>query len=292
MPTDPRWPGDHSRGPSHTRAPGGLWGRRNFRVAVVLLAIASLAAGLANASQKNTPKSAAVNPSHISRPSHPLPPVAVVHRHHPRATRPNIVFVLTDDLSMDLLRVHAAGAGDAARRADVRQLLRLGLAVLPVARVDLHRRLPARHARVHQRRARGRVRAFYERGEQRHTFTIALQRAGYATAMMGKYLNGYLEPRARPRRRRHATSRRAGPSGTSPAGAIPSSTTRSTTTATAAVLRPPAAGLPDRRAGAHGRRRSSTVGAARHSPFFLELATFAPHSPTRRRRATATTSPA
>jgi arylsulfatase A-like enzyme len=34
--------------------------------------------------------------------------------------------------------------------------------------------------------------AFYSHGEQRHTFAVALQRAGYQTALMGKYLNGYL----------------------------------------------------------------------------------------------------
>jgi N-acetylglucosamine-6-sulfatase len=34
---------------------------------------------------------------------------------------------------------------------------------------------------------------FYRRGEERHTFAVALQRAGYLTAMMGKYLNGYME---------------------------------------------------------------------------------------------------
>jgi arylsulfatase A-like enzyme len=33
---------------------------------------------------------------------------------------------------------------------------------------------------------------FYKRGEENHTFNIALQRAGYLTGMMGKYLNGYL----------------------------------------------------------------------------------------------------
>lgn len=32
---------------------------------------------------------------------------------------------------------------------------------------------------------------FRERGEERETFALALQRQGYATALMGKYLNGY-----------------------------------------------------------------------------------------------------
>ena len=37
--------------------------------------------------------------------------------------------------------------------------------------------------------------AFYKRGDEQHTFPIALQRAGYMTALMGKFLNGYLETR-------------------------------------------------------------------------------------------------
>jgi arylsulfatase A-like enzyme len=38
---------------------------------------------------------------------------------------------------------------------------------------------------------------FYNRGEERHTFAVALQRAGYLTAMMGKYLNGYMQTGSR-----------------------------------------------------------------------------------------------
>jgi arylsulfatase A-like enzyme len=38
---------------------------------------------------------------------------------------------------------------------------------------------------------------FHARGEEQKTFNLALQQAGYQTAMMGKFLNGYLQGQAR-----------------------------------------------------------------------------------------------
>ena len=82
-------------------------------------------------------------------------------RSPPRAgagpARPNIVFVLTDDLAWNLVRYMPHVRRDAARGRDVQQLLRHRLAVLPLARVDPHRALPARHARVRQQPSRRRL---------------------------------------------------------------------------------------------------------------------------------------
>src|SRR5205807_6748910 len=125
---------------------------------------------------------------------------------------------------------------------------------------------------------RGGFRAFYNRGEEQHTFAVALQNAGYRTALMGKYLNGYGQER----------------------GSVPG---------LPFTYVPPGWsewdiagwGYPefnyslnengrlhryghrpsDYMTDVLGRRGVDFIGrAARgHSPFFLELATFAPHSP-------------
>ena len=66
------------------------------------------------------------------------------------ASRPNIVFMLTDDLSMNLLQYMPNVQRMQTARADVQQLLRVGLVVLSVAVLDLHRELPPHHEGVQQ----------------------------------------------------------------------------------------------------------------------------------------------
>src|SRR3954452_14723455 len=81
-----------------------------------------------------------------------------------------------------------------AARRDVRPLLRLRLALLPVALLDLHRAVPARHAGVHQHAAVRRLRAVPGAGLAKPTFATAIQPRGYSTSMLGKSLNGYGDP--------------------------------------------------------------------------------------------------
>jgi N-acetylglucosamine-6-sulfatase len=113
-------------------------------------------------------------------------------RHHP-----NIVFVLTDDLSMNLLRY----------MPQVRLLQHRGLTFhnyfvsdslcCPSRSSIFTGDFPHDTGVFTNAGPGGGIKAFYAHHDESHTFNVALQRAGYRTAMMGKYLNGYLQGRRR-----------------------------------------------------------------------------------------------
>lgn len=110
----------------------------------------------------------------------------------PAATRPNIVFVLTDDLSWDLVR----------RMPAVRQLQRDGVTFsryivsdslcCPSRASILTGRLPHNTHVETNVPPLGGYQQFLAAGNQASTFATALRASGYRTALMGKVLNGYL----------------------------------------------------------------------------------------------------
>ena len=107
-------------------------------------------------------------------------------------TRPNIVFVLTDDLAWNLVQYMPHVQQMQRQGDDVLELLRHRLAVLPVALVDLQRALPAQHGIFTNEARDGGFDAFHARGEESEHVRHATSRPrGYRPAMMGKYLNGY-----------------------------------------------------------------------------------------------------
>src|SRR3954464_689806 len=109
----------------------------------------------------------------------------------PAAQRPNIVFVLTDDLSWDLVRFmpHVQALqkdGVTFSRYYVTDSL-----CCPSRSSIFSGRFPHDTGVFTNMAPDGGFGVFNGRGEEKSTWATALQGAGYRTAMMGKYLNGY-----------------------------------------------------------------------------------------------------
>lgn len=161
-----------------------VW-RRILPVALAVLACA-VPAGCGGGSPRQRVAPAARG-SVNTRPSEPSAPAP--------SGRPNIIFILTDDLSTDLLRF----------MPHVRAMERHGLMFTDYFVSD-SLCCPSRASIFtgefpHDTHVFGNFgpqagfSTFYRRHEELHTFAVALHRAGYLTAMMGKYLNGYMERR-------------------------------------------------------------------------------------------------
>src|SRR5690349_18379764 len=108
----------------------------------------------------------------------------------PAAKQPNIVFVLTDDLSWDLVRFmpHVQAMqkdGVTFSRYYVTDSL-----CCPSRSSIFSGRFPHNTGVFTNMAPDGGFGVFNGRGEERSTWATSLQAAGYRTAMMGKYLNG------------------------------------------------------------------------------------------------------
>ena len=190
--------------------------------------------------------------------------------------RPNIVFVLTDDLSMDLLRYMPQVQALATRGLTFDNYFVSDSLCCPSRASIFTGNFPHDTNVFDNVGVQGGFEAFYQRGEQTTSFNVALQRAGYRTALMGKYLNGYLEPSQ----------------STAPLTYVPPGWTRWDV---AGFGYPEFNYLMNENGTIHhfGNRPSDYLtdviarkgvrfvdkSAASHKPFFLELATFAPHRP-------------
>jgi len=117
----------------------------------------------------------------VTVPAYPATPVS----------HPNIVFVLTDDLAMNLVQYmpHVLAlekAGTTFSNYIVTDSL-----CCPSRSSMFSGKLPHDTGVFTNTGPDGGFDLFHSRGEESATFATALQQAGYRTAMMGKYLNGY-----------------------------------------------------------------------------------------------------
>ncbi|HLB21176.1 MAG TPA: sulfatase [Solirubrobacteraceae bacterium] len=193
-----------------------------------------------------------------------------------RGARPNIVFVLTDDLSWNLVR-YMPHVVQMQRRGETFENYFVSDSLCCPSRASILTGRFPHDTRVYDNSPpEGGYRVFHERSEEAQTFALALQRSGYRTALMGKYLNGY-KPDAR-----EGGLRRYVPPGWSEwdvAGdGYPEYGYRMNSDGRVRAYGYSAA---DYLTDALARKGLSFIdrSTARRRPFLLELATFAPHAP-------------
>lgn len=109
---------------------------------------------------------------------------------------PNIVFVLTDDLSMDLLPYMPQVQKLQSQGMSFNNYFVSDSLCCPSRSSIFTGQFPHDTGVFTNAGPGGGIGAFYGHGDENRTFNIALHRLGYRTAMMGKYINGYLERRS------------------------------------------------------------------------------------------------
>jgi N-acetylglucosamine-6-sulfatase len=109
------------------------------------------------------------------------------------APGPNIVFVLTDDLSVNLLQFMPHVLAMQRSGVTFDDYFVSDSLCCPSRSSILTGNFPHDTGVYGNFGRHGGFHAFHARGEERRTFAVALQRSGYLTAMMGKFLNGYMQ---------------------------------------------------------------------------------------------------
>jgi arylsulfatase A-like enzyme len=105
--------------------------------------------------------------------------------------RPNIVFVLTDDLAWNLVQYMPHVEQLRAQGTTFTNYFVTDSLCCPSRASIFTGRYPHDTGIFTNGGDDGGFAAFHARGEENHTFATRLQAHGYRTAMMGKYLNGY-----------------------------------------------------------------------------------------------------
>ncbi len=112
-----------------------------------------------------------------------------------RTIRPNVVFILTDDLSWNLVRYMPQVQRMETDGTTFTQYVVTDSLCCPSRSSIFTGNFPHNTGVFTNNAPDGGFGVFHARGEEAHTYANALQGDGYATGMMGKYLNGY-QPKA------------------------------------------------------------------------------------------------
>jgi len=105
--------------------------------------------------------------------------------------RPNFVFVLTDDLSQNIISHLPHGRALARAGASMSRYYVVDSLCCPSRAAIFTGQYPHDDGVFTNKGADGGYDAYNRNGDQQKSFAVALQNAGYQTALMGKYLNGY-----------------------------------------------------------------------------------------------------
>jgi N-acetylglucosamine-6-sulfatase len=168
---------------------------RPARIALLLVAGGLIAAMLSVIASSATAQRGALGGhghggGHQTAPlQHPRQPVTARTAGRP----PNIVFVLTDDLSMDLLRFMPQVQALQSRGLSFDNYFVSDSLCCPSRSSIFTGNFPHDTGVFTNAGLDGGIGAFYAHDDESNSFNVALHNAGYRTAMMGKYLNGYLQ---------------------------------------------------------------------------------------------------
>jgi N-acetylglucosamine-6-sulfatase len=113
----------------------------------------------------------------------------------PPTKKPNIVFILTDDLSMNLVQYMPNVQAMQREGTTFSSYFVTDSLCCPSRSSIFTGKLPHNTGVFTNTEPDGGYDEFNAHGNEAQTFAIALQRAGYRTAMLGKYLNGYFPAR-------------------------------------------------------------------------------------------------
>src|ERR1700753_2515929 len=105
--------------------------------------------------------------------------------------RPNIVFVLTDDLSKNLISQMPAVQSLQQSGASLSHYYVVDSLCCPSRSAIFTGEYPHDDGVFTNSGKDGGYATYNAHGDQSKSFAVALQKSGYQTAMMGKYLNGY-----------------------------------------------------------------------------------------------------